>query len=133
MRRKFLTQRAMRHCHRLARETVGAPYLEELKARLDEVLGSLLLWVAALLKVGGWDWVGSKLPSNLHHSVILQIFVRLFCLFSFHGYSQLLVETMKGLCSYSTYLEHALRCAILPTTRVQEGCRFSGCITLVLC
>jgi len=40
VRRKFFTHMA-RHCHRLPRETVGAPSLEVLKARLDGALGSL--------------------------------------------------------------------------------------------
>jgi len=41
VRRKFLTQRAVRHWHRLPREAVDAPSLEVLKARLDGALDSL--------------------------------------------------------------------------------------------
>jgi len=69
MRRKFLTQRAMRHCHRLARETVGAPYLEELKARLDEVLGSMSWWKE--LAHGRVGFGGPWGPFQLNHSVVL--------------------------------------------------------------
>lgn len=59
----------MRHCHRLARETVGAPYLEELKARLDAVLGSLSWWGASLPTVGiGTEWA---LRSILTQAILL--------------------------------------------------------------
>ncbi len=39
-RKKFFTQRVVRHWHRLPREAVGAPSLEVFKARLDGTLGS---------------------------------------------------------------------------------------------
>ena len=39
----------VRPCNRLLREAVDAPSLEAFKARLDEVLGSLIWWAAALL------------------------------------------------------------------------------------
>ncbi|KFZ66148.1 hypothetical protein N321_07670, partial [Antrostomus carolinensis] len=42
IRRKFFTQRVVRHWNRLPREAVDAPYLEALKARLDVALGSLI-------------------------------------------------------------------------------------------
>ncbi|KFZ54995.1 hypothetical protein N321_01176, partial [Antrostomus carolinensis] len=41
-RRKFFTQRVVRHWHRLPREAMDAPSLEAFKARLDEALGSLI-------------------------------------------------------------------------------------------
>ncbi|KFZ57727.1 hypothetical protein N321_07628, partial [Antrostomus carolinensis] len=42
IRRKFFTQRVVRHWHRLPREAVDAPSLEAFKARLDGALGSLI-------------------------------------------------------------------------------------------
>ncbi|KFZ54141.1 hypothetical protein N321_13195, partial [Antrostomus carolinensis] len=42
IRRKFFTQRVVRHWNRLPREAVDAPSLEAFKARLDGALGSLI-------------------------------------------------------------------------------------------
>ncbi|KFO71996.1 hypothetical protein N303_14139, partial [Cuculus canorus] len=42
VRRKFFTQRVVRHWHRLPREAVVAPSLEVFKARLNGALGSLV-------------------------------------------------------------------------------------------
>ncbi|KFV18170.1 hypothetical protein N340_00397, partial [Tauraco erythrolophus] len=42
IRKKFFTQRVMRHWNRLPREVVDAPSLEVFKARLDEALGNLV-------------------------------------------------------------------------------------------
>ena len=42
IRRKFFTQRVGMHWNRLPKEDVDAPSLEELKARLDVALGSLV-------------------------------------------------------------------------------------------
>ncbi|KFZ56743.1 hypothetical protein N321_05589, partial [Antrostomus carolinensis] len=42
VRRKYFTQRVVRHWPRLPREAVDAPSLEEFKARLDVALGSLI-------------------------------------------------------------------------------------------
>jgi len=55
VRKKFFTQRAVRHWHRLPREAVGTPALQAVKARLDRALGSLSWWVATLPKSGGWN------------------------------------------------------------------------------
>ena len=38
--KKFFTQRKVRHWKRLYREAECAPFLEEFKARLDEILGN---------------------------------------------------------------------------------------------
>ena len=40
IRRKFFTQRVVRHWHRLPREAVDAPSLEAFKARLDAALAA---------------------------------------------------------------------------------------------
>ncbi|KFV06516.1 hypothetical protein N340_02739, partial [Tauraco erythrolophus] len=42
LRKKFFTQRVVRHWHRLPREAVDAPSLEVFKARLDGALGNLV-------------------------------------------------------------------------------------------
>ena len=45
MRRKFFTQRVVRHWDRLPKEAVDAPYLQAFKARMDVALGSLVCWL----------------------------------------------------------------------------------------
>ncbi|KFV02178.1 hypothetical protein N340_11736, partial [Tauraco erythrolophus] len=42
IRKKFFTQRVVRHWNRLPREAVDAPSLQVFKARLDEALGNLV-------------------------------------------------------------------------------------------
>ncbi|KFV07697.1 hypothetical protein N340_06034, partial [Tauraco erythrolophus] len=42
IRKKFFTQRVVRHWNRLPREVVDAPSLEVFRARLDEALGNLV-------------------------------------------------------------------------------------------
>ncbi|KFU99169.1 hypothetical protein N340_00127, partial [Tauraco erythrolophus] len=42
IRKKFFTQRVVRHWNRLPREVVDVPSLEAFKARLDEALGNLV-------------------------------------------------------------------------------------------
>ncbi|KFZ54629.1 hypothetical protein N321_02692, partial [Antrostomus carolinensis] len=42
IRRKFFTQRVVRHWNRLPREVLDAPSLEAFKARLDGALGILI-------------------------------------------------------------------------------------------
>ncbi|KFV05363.1 hypothetical protein N339_02678, partial [Pterocles gutturalis] len=41
IRKKFFTERVVRHWNRLPREAVDAPSLEVFKARLDEALSNL--------------------------------------------------------------------------------------------
>ena len=53
MRRKFFTQRVVRHWNRLPKEAVDAPSLQALKARLDVALGSLVCWLVTLHIAGG--------------------------------------------------------------------------------
>ena len=48
IRRKFFTQRVVRHWNRLPKEAVDAPSLQAFKARLDVALGSLVWWLATL-------------------------------------------------------------------------------------
>ena len=57
--------------NRLPREAVDSPFLEVFKARLDGDLGRLFWWGATWAMAGGWNWVGSKVPSNLSYSTIL--------------------------------------------------------------
>jgi len=52
-RRKFFTQRVVRHWNRLPKEAVDAPSLEAFKARLDVALGSLVWWLVTLHTAGG--------------------------------------------------------------------------------
>lgn len=52
IRKKFLTQKVVRHENSLPRETVGAPSLEMFKARLNEALGSLFPWCPSPWKRG---------------------------------------------------------------------------------
>jgi len=42
IRRRFFTQRVVKHWNRLPKEAVDAPSLEAFKARLDVALGSLV-------------------------------------------------------------------------------------------
>jgi len=57
--------------NKLPREAVGAPSLEEIKARLAGTLASLIFWVAALPIAGGGNWMVFRVPSNPRHAVIL--------------------------------------------------------------
>ena len=55
VRRKFFTQRMMRHWHRLLRETVDVPSLEVFETWLDGALVSLVWWMAALNTAGEFE------------------------------------------------------------------------------
>jgi len=62
-----------RDWHRLPREAVDAPSLEALKTRVDEALGSLIWWVAALPMAEGWNSMGFKVSYNSCRSVFSDI------------------------------------------------------------
>ena len=51
---------------------MDAPSLEVSKARLDGALSILLWWKLILPMAGGWNQI-FQLPSNPHHSVLLDI------------------------------------------------------------
>jgi len=40
---------------------------------LDEALGSLMWWAAALPMAEGWGWMGFKAPSKPNHFMILHL------------------------------------------------------------
>ena len=71
VRRKFFTQRAVKHWNRLPKEAVDAPSLEAFKARLDVALGSLVWWLVTLHIAGGWNEMSIVVLFNPGHSVIL--------------------------------------------------------------
>ena len=64
VRKKFFTQR-VRRWHRQPRETLDAPSLEVLKARLDGALGSLIQWVAISPQQGAGARQALKFPSTI--------------------------------------------------------------------
>jgi len=53
IRRKFFTQRVVKHWNRVPKEAVGVPSLEAFKSRLDVALGSLVWWLVTLRIAGG--------------------------------------------------------------------------------
>ena len=53
VRKKFFTQRVVRHWHRLPRDVVGALSVKALKNRLAGILGSLMKWLAIFPVAGG--------------------------------------------------------------------------------
>jgi len=53
VRRKFFTQNVVKHWHRLLRETVDAPSMEVLEARLDGALGKPDLVASNLVHIRG--------------------------------------------------------------------------------
>jgi len=69
VRKKFFTQRAVRHWHRLPREAVDAPSLEAFQTRLDGVLGSLV--GGSHTTAGNWNRVSFEVPSDTSQSIIL--------------------------------------------------------------
>ena len=73
MRKKFYIMRnsVLSQWHRLPREAVGVPFLEEFRIRLDGTLRRLIQWLATLPMVGGWNHMISKVPSKPSNSMIL--------------------------------------------------------------
>ena len=67
----ILTQRVVKHWHRLPKEAVDAPSLEAFKARLDVALGSPGWWLATLHIAGGWNWMSIVVLFKPGHSTIL--------------------------------------------------------------
>ena len=57
VRKKFFTERAVKHMNRLPMEIVDALYLDALKTKLDGDLGSLILWVAIQPRQGELELV----------------------------------------------------------------------------
>ena len=73
IRRKFFTQRVVKHWNRLPKEVVFAPSLEAFQARLDVALGSLVWWLATLHMAGGLkrdDHCGPFQPRPFYDSMI---------------------------------------------------------------
>jgi len=68
VRRKLFTQSAVRHRHRLCRESMDASSLKVFKARLDGIPGSLIWWMATLPME---DQMSFKVLSNLIPPMIL--------------------------------------------------------------
>ena len=75
IRRRFFTQRVVRHWNRLPKEAVDAPSLEAFKARLDVALGSLVWWLATLHIAGGWNSMIFEVLFNPSHSMFLWFYV----------------------------------------------------------
>jgi len=71
IRKEFFPMRAVKHWPRLPRESVDAPSLAVLKARLDGALSNLVWWKMSLLMAGGWNQMIFKVPSNPYRSTIL--------------------------------------------------------------
>ena len=71
IRKKFFTQRVVKHWKKLPKVVVDAPSLEAFKARLDVALGSLGCWLATLHIAGGWNRMIIVVLFNPGHFVIL--------------------------------------------------------------
>ena len=71
VRRKFFTQRVVKHWNRLPKKVVDASSIEAFKARLDVALGSLVCWLVTLHTAGGWNWMSIVVLLNPGHSVTL--------------------------------------------------------------
>jgi len=65
IRKKFFTMSVVKHCNRLPREVVDAPFLETFKTRLDGALSNLMELKMSLLTAGGLGWMTSKGPFQL--------------------------------------------------------------------
>ena len=74
IRRKFFTQKVLKHWNRLPKEVVGAPSLDAFEARLDVTLG-ILVWRLATLHIAGClkldDHYGCFQPRPFYDSMIL--------------------------------------------------------------
>jgi len=70
VRKKFFTQRDVRHWNRLPKDVVGALTLKMLKDRLHGILGPDLMG-GKQPTARNWNCMTFKIPSSLSHSVCL--------------------------------------------------------------
>ena len=104
-RRRFFTQRVVRHWHSLPRVGVDAPSLKVLKARLDGAPRKLSWWLA----INPWQevrsgWVAFKVSSSPGHSMVL-ILIITFLLAMAESVCQR-PHTKPGMLKFQSYDRH---------------------------